>query len=417
MDARAAPITFRSGTLAGVLVACALIASPIVFSEPAPADVLMMGVIAGVPVLGAAVFGRIAKLQLVLWLVIVALGLVGTTMSTVMRVAAIHQLVTLFLAIGAFVLAGYVAADPQPRFKLIMWGYVVGCLIACAAAFAGYFDLIPGTRELFTNYDRARGTFKDPNVFGAALAPGLVLAVWMTLRDKASRLPLAGAIAAVLALGLLLSFSRGAWFSAAVSTITLVWIALIRSRRQSDFRRLLLVSAAGTAAFAGVLAAALQVDAVRNLMEQRANLDQSYDAGPEGRFGGQEKAKKLILESPFGIGTHTFRDIYHHEEPHNVYMSMFLNAGWIGGLVYIISVLTTLFLGLRGALLSTALQGPFVIASAAFTGLVLEGLIIDSDHWRHFFIFMGLIWGLADASPHVANTSRRSTDDPIETRY
>ena len=353
MDARALPITFRTGSLAGALVACALVSSSVVFSEPAPADVLMMGVIAGIPVLGAAAFGRIAKLQMVMWLVIVALGLAGTTMSTIMPVAVTHQLVTLYLAVGAFVIAGYVSADPEPRFKLIMWCYVIGCLVACAAAFAGYFDLIPGTRDLFTNYDRARGTFKDPNVFGAALAPGLVLAVWMTLREKASRLPLAGAIAAVMSLGLLLSFSRGAWFSAAVSVIVLVWIAFVRSRRQADFRRFLIVSAVGSAVIAGVLSAALQVDAVRNLMEQRANLDQSYDAGPEGRFGGQEKAKKLILENPFGIGTHSFRETYHHEEPHNVYMSMFLNAGWIGGLVYIISVLATLFLGLRGALLST----------------------------------------------------------------
>ena len=409
MDARPAPVMIGTGTVAGVLVALALTTSSIVFSEPAPADVLMMGVIAGVPVLGAAKFGRVAKLHLVFWLVVVALGLAGTTMSTIMPVAIIHQLVTLYLALGAFVLAGYVSADPEPRFRLIVWFYVVGCLIACAAAFAGYFTLIPGTHDLFTNYDRARGTFKDPNVFGAALAPGLVLAVWMTLRDKARRLPLAGCIAVVLSLGLLISFSRGAWFSAAVSIVVLAWISLVMSRRQSDVQRFMIVAALGTAALIGSLSAALQIDAVRNLMDQRANLDQSYDSGPEGRFGGQEKAKKLILDNPFGIGTHTFRETYHHEEPHNVYLSMFLNAGWIGGLIYIISVLATLFVGLRGAFRPTALQGPFLIASAAFAGLVVEGFIIDSDHWRHFFIFMGLIWGLADAElPAFAGARRRS---------
>lgn len=405
-----APITFNPATLAAVLVALALATSSIVFSEPAPADVLMMGVIAGIPVLGAAQFGQIAKLHLVLWLVVVALGLVGTAMSTIMPVAIIHQLVTLYLAIGAFVLAGYVSADPEPRFRLVIWFYVLGCVIACLAAFAGYFNLVPGTHELFTNYDRARGTFKDPNVFGAAMVPGLVLAVWMTLRDQARRLPVAGGIAAILALGLLISFSRGAWLSAAVSVAVLVWITLVMSRRRTDLQRFMMVVALGSVAFAGIVAAALQVEAVGNLMEQRANLDQSYDSGPEGRFGGQEKAKKLILENPFGIGTHTFRETYHHEEPHNVYLSMFLNAGWIGGLFYIISVVATLCVGLRGAFRATALQGPFLIASAAFTGLALEGLIIDSDHWRHFFIFMGLIWGLADARAPAHDASRRRTD-------
>ncbi|MEQ1578170.1 MAG: O-antigen ligase family protein [Hyphomicrobium sp.] len=410
MDAGLAPITIKSGTLAGVLVACALATSSIVFSEPAPADVLMMGVIVGVPVLGAAQFGRVAKLHLALWLVVVALGLAGTTMSAVMPVAIIHQVVTLYLVLGAFVLAGYVSADPEPRFRLIASFYVVGCLIACAAAFAGYFNLIPGTYDLFTNYGRARGTFKDPNVFAAALAPGLVLAVWMALRARLHWLPVAGGIAVILALGLLISFSRGGWFSAVVSIAVLTWISLVMSRRQSDVRRFLAVACIGTVAFIGAISAALQVDAVRNLMDQRATLDQSYDVGPDGRFGGQEKAKKLVLENPFGIGTHTFRETYHHEEPHNVYLSMFLNAGWIGGLVYIISVLATLFVGLRGAFQASALQGPFVIASAAFAGLVVEGLVIDSDHWRHFFIFMGLIWGLADAPPPALHASRRRTD-------
>ena len=162
MNARSAPVTFNPATLAGVLVACALAASSIVFSEPAPADVLMMGVILGVPVLGVAQFGATAKLHLALWLVVVALGMAGTTMSTIMPVAITHQFVTLYLVLGAFVLGGYVAADPEPRFWLIMQFYVLGCVIACVAAFVGYFNLVPGAYELFTNYDRARGTGTPP---------------------------------------------------------------------------------------------------------------------------------------------------------------------------------------------------------------------------------------------------------------
>jgi len=410
MNADAAPLTIRASTLAAILVGCALCASSVVFSEPAPADVLMLGVIVGVPILGVAQFGRVAQLHLALWLVVVALGLAGTAMSAVMNAAIIHQLVTLYLVMGAFVIAGYVAADPLPRFRLIIWCYVVGCLVACAAAFVGYFGVLPGTEELFTNYGRARGTFKDPNVFGAAVAPGLVLAVWMLLREKARCLPLAAAIACVLGIGLLISFSRGAWLSAVFSILVLAWISLVRSRRKADLHRFAVVAAFGTMALIGLISAVLQVDAVRNLMEQRATLDQSYDEGPEGRFGGQEKAKRLMLDNPFGIGTHTFREVHHHEEPHNVYLTMFLNAGWLGGLVYIISVLATLFVGLRGAFQTNALQGPFLIATAAFAGLVVEGLIIDSDHWRHFFVIMGLIWGLADAQVPSPASAKRRTD-------
>jgi hypothetical protein len=34
---------------------------------------------------------------------------------------------------------------------------------------------------------------------------------------------------------------------------------------------------------------------------------------------------------------------------------------------------------------------------AAFLGMVLEGLVIDTDHWRHFYLIMAMIWGLAIA--------------------
>ena len=105
--------------------------------------------------------------------------------------------------------------------------------------------------------------------------------------------------------------------------------------------------------------------------------------------------------------------MHHKEEPHNVYLSMFLNAGWLGGLLYIIAVLATLAAGFRGAARRTALQGPFLIAVAAFAGVAVEGCVIDSDHWRSFFILMACIWGLADAPVPVLDASRRR-EDPVQ---
>ena len=123
-------------------------------------------------------------------------------------------------------------------------------------------------------------------------------------------------------------------------------------------------------------------------------------------------ARALILENPLGIGTHTFREKYHHEEPHNVYLTQFLNAGWLGGLIYAVSVMTTLIVGLRASLMNGVLQGGFLVATAAFAGLAFEGFVIDTDHWRHFFILMACIWGLADAAPPIIDPSRRR-DDPL----
>ena len=116
-----------TATVAAWLVAAAMCLSSVVFSEPAPADAMMMAVILGIPILGAAQFGPMSKLQLALWFVITGLGILATSVSTIVQTAIIHQSVTLFLAGGAFVLAGYIAADPLPRFRLIIWCYVIGC--------------------------------------------------------------------------------------------------------------------------------------------------------------------------------------------------------------------------------------------------------------------------------------------------
>ena len=404
-------MTISAKAVAAALVAAAMTLSTIVFSEPAVADALMAAVIVAIPVLGVARFGNMALANFALWAVVVALGIVGASMSVTFDTAIKHQIVTLFLAAGAFVLAGYIAADPVPRIAMIFWCYVAACLIATVAALIGYFNILPSAYDLFTNYGRARGTFKDPNVYSAALGPAITFIAWTMLREPAKRATLAGFVALPLLIGLLLSFSRGAWVSVAMSLAILGGVTLLTSRRRADFSRLSGVGLAGIAAVALAFFAILQVEQVRSLFSERASLDQSYDVGPDGRFGGQEKARTLILENPFGIGTHTFRDKYHHEEPHNVYLTMFLNAGWIGGLLYVLSVVATLAVGLRAAVRNGPLQGGFVVASAAFAGLVFEGFVIDSDHWRHFFILMACIWGLNDAQAPQIDRSRRR-DDP-----
>ena len=397
--------------VAALLVALAVATSSIVFSEPAVADVLMLGIIVGVPVLGVARFGIVTLANLCIWLAITGLGVLGTTFSvTTFDTAITHQIVTLYLVFGAVVLAGYVAGDAVPRFRLVMICYVISALIATAAGLAGYFDMLPGAYDLFTSFGRARGTFKDPNVYGAAIAPAMVACAWVMLREPALRARVALLVALPLTLGMLLCFSRGAWISAGVSLAILALVAFGTSRRRTDFQRFRNFAIAGTGAVLLALIGILQIDQVRSLLDERASLDQSYDNGPEGRFGGQAKARALIIANPLGIGTHTFRSVHHKEEPHNVYISMFLNAGWLGGLLYIVAVAATLTVGFRGAVQRTALQGPFLIAVAAFAGVAVEGCVIDSDHWRSFFILMACIWGLADAPRPQPDPSRRRED-------
>ena len=176
-----------------------------------------------------------------------------------------------------------------------------------------------------------------------------------------------------------------------------VWLAFVTAPGHGQRVRILALSAMGALIAAGAVLVALQFDNVASLLSQRASLTQSYDVGPDGRFGGQEKAIDLILSHAFGIGAQQFTPVYHHEEVHNVFLSIVLNAGWLGGGAYWIIVGLTLVLGFRHAMQATAWRPLFIIAYSAFVATVLEGWIIDSDHWRSFYTLMAIIWGLMSA--------------------
>ena len=76
---------------------------------------------------------------------------------------------------------------------------------------------------------------------------------------------------------------------------------------------------------------------LRTCLPSRAALTQDYDEGPDGRFCGQQKAADLVLQHALGIGAQQFAPYFHHEEPHNTYLALFLNAGWLGGAMFLAS--------------------------------------------------------------------------------
>lgn len=366
----------------------------VVFSEPAPVDVLTMGLIVGLPAVGLVVVPSALWLVFGVWAVCGAGALIGSSFAPDLAKSVTHSSISLYLYLSFFVFAGFVAKRPYQHTKLILDAWLFAAFLGAAAGVIGYFNLVPGAFDLFTRYGRATGTFKDPNVFGPFLVPALLYALHKVLNEPVKRTIVPGVMLLFLSFALLLSFSRGAWFNAVVGLSVYVYGALVFAPSNRQRVKLVVLGALAIAAAGVVLAAAAQTEAVGELLSDRAALTQSYDVGPEGRFGGQEKAKRLILDNPLGLGAQTFAPHYHHEEPHNVYLTMFLNAGWLGGLLFAANVWLTVLFGLRHAMLRTATQPLFLIAFGAFLGNALEGFVIDLDHWRHFYLEMAIVWGL-----------------------
>jgi hypothetical protein len=79
-------------------------------------------------------------------------------------------------------------------------------------------------------------------------------------------------------------------------------------------------------------------------------------------------------------------------------MQGFLVYGWLGGAAYLALVAITLVFGLLNVAVPTPWQYYLITAYAVFAGEAFEGLIVDTDHWRHFFLVLGMVWGLGAAT-------------------
>ena len=55
----------------------------------------------------------------------------------------------------------------------------------------------------------------------------------------------------------------------------------------------------------------------------------------------------------------------------------------------------------------TPWQPTTIAVFAAYFGVVTESFIIDTDHWRHTFLLLGVMWGLIAATRSYAARARR----------
>jgi len=304
-------------------------------------------------------------------------------------------IITLFMAVSAIIFASVFSTDSVRRLRILRAAYIIAALFVATIGIIGYFNLTAGLGELFAPGGRARGPFKDPNVY----APFLILPILFLLQSMLSRgvriLPTATVL--VILLGFFLSFSRGAWIHFLLSGVIMLGLMIVTAENHRTRIRLILLGAVCVGLLAMAMVAALSIDPIADMFKQRAQVVQTYDVGSTGRFTLQNLALTEILNHPFGMGPFAFGEAYGYQQ-HNVYLQAFLVYGWIGGLAYVALIVLTLVVGLGATLKRTPWQPYLIPVYATFVGVVGEGIVIDTDHWRHFFLLLGIIWGLVAAS-------------------
>jgi hypothetical protein len=405
MAAAAAPGQFAglAQRLLDLVLFITVLTSSIAFIEPSPHDALMIVLL--VVCVGARVhFDR----KLVPLLLLLVLWLVGGLFSLVQVGDQAKDIqytgTSIYLGIAGVMFACLFCDGNLRRLAILRRGYILAALIATAAGYIGFFHLLPGA-DIFLDNDRVSATFKDPNVYG----PFLIFPIlWLLIGLLVRGIRLLDLTVLLLLLGgLLLSFSRGAWGHFAVST--LIGVAIVLAVTPDPRMRVRIVALGFLAAVVAalLLVAATSIGSVHDMIVERAKAIQPYDVGPGGRFWQQQLALNTILDNPNGLGPFEFNRIFGVQQ-HNVYMQGFLVYGWLGGAAYLALVAITLVFGLVTVAAPTPWQYYFITAYAVFVGEAFEGLIVDTDHWRHFFLVLGMVWGLGAAT---INFRRRQAYD------
>jgi O-antigen ligase len=382
------------------VIALGFVSLGVVLVEPAPSDVLFAACIAV-----AAATGRLALDRLpvqVTGLLVAFLGLnVLSALAPVDETAAWRFFaVTLYLALFAVWLAGYVNSGERAR--LVMRGYVFGAAVVGGLASLAPFVSFPGHELLMLpDGSRAKGLFKDPNVFGPFLVPAALLLIEEIVSPRllAMRRVVKLALLIAVGTGILFSYSRAAWLNASLGIVVMLTVFMLRRHGMRQARALVLLVASLSVA----LIILITVTGSGDFLAGRAQL-QAYDAD---RFGAQAAAPRLAEDHILGVGPGQFSVVAQQLGAHSLYARTLGEQGFLGLGVILALMIVTLWLAWRNVALGCDTWGiGSSMLLAAWCGLIVNSAVVDTLHWRHLWVVAALIWAGAArrTTPRISST-------------
>ena len=265
-----------------------------------------------------------------------------------------------------------------------MRAYLGSAVVSAVIGVLALLGVLPGA-ELLTESDRSRAFFQDPNVFGPFLIPPALILIEEIIRPRllSARLATKVVLLAILLVGILFSYSRGAWVNLGLALVVLGLILSLRGGARTAATLF-----AVTAMTAAIIAAAVVATGSGDFLAERAR-PQTYDTD---RFSGQRAGLRPAAEYPFGAGPGQFESIA-GISAHSTYARALGEQGYPGLLTLLALLGFTLIAGLRNAVAGRGTHGIGSAALlAAWCGLLANSAVIDTLHWRHLWFVAALIW-------------------------
>jgi hypothetical protein len=355
----------------------------IVRIEPAPVDFVLAVLIA------ATYAVRHAQPRIPAFIAI-PLSLFGAvTVLSMVNATDLHRAITYeFITIYLIALGVWLSwAFTQERWvKLAMKTYIIVAVVCGALGPLALYGPLPHKSTFIYAGSRAMGLFKDPNVYGAFLVPAAVI----LLEELTTPRLLGWAKKWVLAsfgltsIGVVVAYSRAAWLDYAIAVTVLLGVEA--TRRGGLKQAVKTISLLVLGGIAGIVV--LFASGSTSFLLERSHL-QAYD---QQRFANQGSAIDDMTRHWFGYGPGQ-SEVRLPLATHSFFVRAAFEQGLVGFMTLTLVLLGTAYCAYVLARKSLHVHG---VGTAALLGIWLgqaaNGFFIDTMHWRHWWIFAGLIW-------------------------
>ncbi len=357
--------------------------SSIVFIEPAPYDIFLAGLIIAGIVSSSITFGSYQSIPLVMAALFINGNLISLLFTApYLNVSLRFLYITLYLVFSWVFLIGLFHHYSRQCVATAFAGYIIAAVFSACLGLLAYFKVLPWP-DLLLKSGRVAALFKDPNVYGPFLVPPALLCLSMFESSRHVHTGLRNIIMfTVLTMGILVSFSRAAWGNLAAS----VFVYLVLPSCDSPPRKFRTVAAIGMAVLPALWILVTHPHVYR-LFTARLGLQQ-YD---QMRFGTHVASIRKAMETPLGIGPGMSMLTFDYST-HSLYIRVLTENGILG----LASLLCLIGFSLARSMWQALQKDDYRLYSRVVTssliGVLLNSLVIDTLHWRHFWLLLALPW-------------------------
>lgn len=366
--------------------------SSIVFMEPAPYDLLMLSIVFVAVFSGYMLYADIHFCPMFSLLLFLTTNILSLYFIKEIPSAISYLLVTVYCMAAWAGLTGIAFFFGKKLLPVLFNAYTAAALLVAVPGIIAYHFPASVLDIFLWDGDRVQGLFKDPNVFGPFLIPPALYALWRMGKTSQSRKALLAwlGIFLIIAVGILLSFSRAAW-GQFILTLGICFL-MINDRSTQRMKTLFIL----TIVVIPVLIFLVMMTDAGELFFNRTSLQQ-YDTV---RFQQQEKSIDYILDYPFGFGPGQ-SEFFLSQSTHNLFIRTFSENGLLGLLFFLVFWMITLVRSVQvNHKVDWKYKGYFVIITASLIGILFNSMFIDTMHWRHFWMLLALPWMNVNGKGH-----------------